>query len=48
MRLYGLHGSEEPNLPANPGTLYEQHEDGHGALYVKQAGNDTTGWVRLT
>jgi len=49
VRLYGLHGNEDPNLKhaANPGTLYERHEDDQGTLYVKQTGNETEGWFRL-
>jgi hypothetical protein len=55
LRLYGLHGNEEPNgrLRANPGTLFEWHDepdksdDGKGALYVKERGSDETGWVKV-
>jgi parallel beta-helix repeat protein len=51
LRLYGLHGGELPecNRPANPGTLFEWHgERGQGALYVKERGSDTEGWVEVT
>jgi parallel beta-helix repeat protein len=50
LRLYGLHGSERPecNLRANPGTLFEWHGDREGALYLKQRGNGTEGWVEAT
>jgi parallel beta-helix repeat protein len=55
LRLYGLHGNEEPNgrLWANPGTLFEWHDDpdksddGKGALYVKEHGSAETGWVKV-
>jgi parallel beta-helix repeat protein len=52
LRLYGLHGSEKPtcSLRANPGTLFEWHDDreGEGALYVKRRGSGDTGWARVT
>jgi parallel beta-helix repeat protein len=55
LRLYGLHGNEKPNakLRANPGTLFEWHDDrdksddGKGALYVKEHGSGETGWVKV-
>jgi parallel beta-helix repeat protein len=58
VRLYGLHGNEEPNgkLRANPGTLFEWHDDrdephddqhGKGALYLKEHGSGDTGWVKV-
>ena len=51
LRLYGLHGSVEPdcNLVAHPGTLFEWHDerDQAGALYVKVRGSGTRGWVRV-
>ena len=51
LRLYGLHGSVEPecHLVANPGTLFEWHDerDQEGALYVKERGSGTKGWVRV-
>jgi parallel beta-helix repeat protein len=51
LRLYGLHGSVEPecHLVANPGTLFEWHDerDQAGALYVKVRGSGTSGWVRV-
>jgi parallel beta-helix repeat protein len=51
LRLYGLQGSDEPqcHLVANPGTLFEWHDerDQAGALYVKERGSGTRGWVRV-
>jgi parallel beta-helix repeat protein len=49
IRLYGLHGSDEPDetLRAHPGTLFEWHEGGDGALYVKQQGSGADGWVKV-
>lgn len=51
LRLYGLHGSDEPecHLVANPGTLFEWHDKRGrlGALYVKERGSGTEGWVRV-
>jgi parallel beta-helix repeat protein len=49
VRLYGLHGNDDPNLTvaANPGSVYERHEDEQGSLYVKQSGNQKEGWERL-
>jgi Right handed beta helix region/Pectate lyase superfamily protein len=49
VRIHGLHGENTPNdnVQAEPGTLYEWHKDGQGALYVKQTGNQTTGWTRV-
>jgi parallel beta-helix repeat protein len=51
VRLYGLHGTEQPerSLRANPGTLFEWHDDrdGKGALYVKEHGSGDTGWVEV-
>jgi parallel beta-helix repeat protein len=58
VRLYGLHGDEEPNgkLRANPGTLFEWHDDhlephddqhGKGSLYLKEHGSGDTGWVKI-
>lgn len=49
VRLHGLHGNRDLNqtMPANPGTLYEWHEDDQGALYVKQTGSGTEGWKRV-
>jgi hypothetical protein len=51
VRIHGLHGKPEPEgkVEAEPGTLYEQHEDGkdgRGALYVKETGSDANGWRR--
>jgi parallel beta-helix repeat protein len=49
-RWYGLGGSALPegSVLADPGTLYEQHDDGTGALYVKESGvNTATGWRRV-
>jgi hypothetical protein len=48
VRIHGLHGELEPegNVQAEPGTLYEWHEDDQGALYVKEAGSKKTGWAR--
>jgi parallel beta-helix repeat protein len=49
LRLYGLHGTEEPDgtLRANPGTLFEWHDRGRGALYLKERGSGDTGWVKV-
>ena len=51
LRLYGLHGSAKPecNLRANPGTLFEWHDDRdrEGAVYVKERGSGTEGWVEV-
>jgi hypothetical protein len=51
VRIHGLHGKRKPDgkVEAEPGTLYEQHEDGQdgrGALYVKETGSDADGWRR--
>jgi len=52
VRLFGLHGTETPECTrrANPGTLFELHDDrnGTGALYVKALGSGTTGWVEVS
>jgi hypothetical protein len=46
----------ERSLRANPGTLFEWHDDrdesdnghgGEGALYVKEHGSGDTGWVEV-
>lgn len=44
-----LHGSLTPegNVKAEPGTLYEWHDAGQGAAYVKADGAVTTGWKRV-
>jgi hypothetical protein len=49
VRTHGLHGAVEPEgtVPAQPGTLFEWHNAGQGALYVKQSGSNSRGWVRL-
>jgi parallel beta-helix repeat protein len=49
LRLYGLHGSKDPDetLRAHPGTLFEWHKSGDGALYVKQQGSGADGWVKV-
>jgi parallel beta-helix repeat protein len=51
-RLYGMHGTSDPEctLPANPGTLFEWHDerDRAGTLYVKARGSSTEGWVRVS
>jgi hypothetical protein len=49
VRIHGLHGEQTPEdtIEAEPGTLYEWHKNGQGALYVKQAGSDTKGWARV-
>jgi hypothetical protein len=49
VRMHGLHGSLTPegNVKAEPGTLYEWHDAGQGAAYVKADGAETTGWKRV-
>jgi parallel beta-helix repeat protein len=51
LRLHGLHGSDKPecNRRANPGTLFEWHDDRdrEGALFVKARGKETEGWVEV-
>jgi hypothetical protein len=49
VRMHGLHGSLNPegNVKAEPGTLYEWHDAGQGAAYVKADGVETTGWKRV-
>jgi hypothetical protein len=51
LRLYGLHGKDKPecNLRANPGTMFEWHDDRdcEGALFVKEHGNGSEGWVEV-
>ena len=49
VRMHGLHGSLTPegNVKAEPGTLYEWHDAGQGAAYIKADGAETTGWKRV-
>jgi hypothetical protein len=49
VRIHGLNGSTTPegNVQAEPGTLFELHEGDQGALFVKEAGSETTGWRRV-
>jgi nitrous oxidase accessory protein NosD len=49
VRIHGLHGRPNPEgqVQAEPGTLYQRHEDDDGALFVKQAGSGVTGWVHV-
>jgi nitrous oxidase accessory protein NosD len=49
VRIHGLNGNTTPegNVQAEPGTLFELHEDNQGALFVKEAGSETTGWRRV-
>jgi parallel beta-helix repeat protein len=49
VRFHGLHGQRDPRnyIQAEPGTLYEWHKKGQGALFVKSAGSDTRGWARV-
>jgi hypothetical protein len=49
VRIHGLHGAANPEgtVQAEPGTLYEWHQNNQGALYVKEEGRLTTGWARV-
>ena len=49
VRIHGLNGNTTPegNVQAEPGTLFELHEGDQGALFVKEAGSETTGWRRV-
>ncbi len=50
VRIHGLHRNTTPegNAKAQAGTLFELHDGDQGALFVKEAGSETTGWRRVT
>jgi hypothetical protein len=50
VRIHGLNGHATPegDVKAEPGTLFEVHDGDQGALFVKEAGTEKTGWRRVT